>query len=1037
MGQTTTVQCDALVIGAGISGASIARELTRYQLDVCIIDRASDVASATSRANSGIVHAGFDAKHGTLKAHYNVEGSRMYPALAAELGFAYRNNGSLVLAFTDEECDSIAHLLENGTANGVEGLRIIDAEELRAIEPNVSPDARAALFAPTGAITNPYEATLAFAENAVTNGARLMLDTQVEGIERVEGEYPFAVSVRNVETGEAFCVEARCLINAAGIFADRVAAMAGDAAPHITARRGEYVILDKRCGGAFACTMFRAPSSVGKGVLVSPTADDNIIVGPNAHAVDRDAANGALDTTFEGIDEILTKAKDIWPGLRDSTVITRFAGLRATPDNGDFTVGESAEVPGLFNASGIESPGLTAAPAIAVDIAAAVAERLGAPERADFDGARSAREAFVAMDDESRAAHIAADPAWGRMVCRCEQVTEAEIREAVNAPVPATTVDAIKWRTRAGMGRCHGGFCSPHVARIIAEETGCTLEEVRKGNTGTRMIVEDGLYKTGCAGCGCSGEGKDSADKVPLEPQAMDVDVAVVGGGAAGIAAALAAKAAGIGNVLLIDREDELGGILKQCIHPGFGLERYTEELTGPEYAARDIADLEAAAIPVMRKTTVTSVTAADTEGARSYKVSAVGPDGLFDIAARSVVLATGSRERSQGQVDLNGDRPAGVYTAGCAQYFINLLGVLPGREVVIYGSGDIGLIMARRLAWEGVHVKAVIERGAKAKGLRRNVKQCLTDNDIPLLTNHSVRRVFGSGRVEGVEVIKTDAGKQPIPGTEFRIDCDTLLLSCGLIPEQDLLDEVGVKAVEWGASDTTWPGVFFAGNAAQIHDIVDNVTVEADYVGRCAAAYVLGQPAPEPLKVSAKVEGAPAVEMPEPTGDAEADAKALARAERAAARAAARAAQAAAVLDLPGSDELTCIRCPKGCSIAVACESALSEEDASAAAQVKPFEGYLIAGNECRIGRDYAIEEMTAPRRVLTSIVRCAGQVEPLSVRTDGTIPKEMVPQCLAALADVCVEGPLAVGDVVIANVCGTGADIVATKPLAGPVSA
>ncbi len=1027
-----SVQCDALVIGAGIAGAAIARELTRYQLDVCIVDRASDVAAATSRANSGIVHAGFDAKHGTLKARYNVEGSRMFPALASELGFAYRNNGSLVLAFTDEECDSIAHLLENGTKNGVEGLRIVDAEELRALEPNVSADARAALYAPTGAITNPYEATLAFAENAVRNGAHLMLDTQVEAIDRVDGPRPFAVSVRNVETGEELCIEARCLINAAGIFADRVAAMAGASTPHITARRGEYVILDKRCGNAFSCTMFRAPSSVGKGVLVSPTADDNIIVGPNAHAVDRDAANGALDTTFEGIDEILTKAKDIWPGLRDSTVITRFAGLRATPDNGDFTIGESPEVPGLFNASGIESPGLTAAPAIAVDVAAAVAAHLDAAERADFVATRPARESFVAMDDEARAEHIASDPAWGRMVCRCEQVTEAEIREAVNAPVPATTIDAIKWRTRAGMGRCHGGFCSPHVARIIAEETGCTLEDVRKGNAGTHMIVEDGLYKTGCAGCSCTEGDAGEADASVLKPQTKDVDVAVVGGGAAGIAAALAVKAQGIDNVLLIDREDELGGILKQCIHPGFGLERYTEELTGPEYAARDIADLEAAAVPVMRKTTVTSVRAAGDDCPGAYKVSAVGPDGLFDITARSVVLATGSRERSQGQVDLNGDRPAGVYTAGCAQYFINLLGVLPGREVVIYGSGDIGLIMARRLAWEGVHVKAVIERGAKAKGLRRNVKQCLVDNDIPLLTNHSVRRVFGSGRVEGVEVIKTDAKKQPIPGTEFRIDCDTLLLSCGLIPEQDLLDEIGVKAVEWGASDTTLPGVFFAGNAAQIHDIVDNVTVEADYVGRCAAAFVLGTPAPEPLKVAAKVEGAPAVQMPEPTGDEEADAKALARAQRAAARAAARAAQAAAVLELADSDELTCIRCPKGCTIAVAPESALPVDGESAASEVKPFEGYLIAGNECRIGRDYAIEEMTAPQRVLTSIVRCANQIEPLSVRTDVTIPKEMVPQCLAALADVCVEGPLSVGDVVVENVCGTGANIVATKPLA-----
>ena len=1038
---------DALVIGSGVVGAAIARELSRYDMDVLVIDRASDVAAATSRANSGIVHAGFDAKHGSLKAHYNVLGSQMYPELAEQLGFAYRNNGSLVLAFNEEERRNIEHLLANGIANGVEGLRIVEAAELREIEPNVSEDALAALVAPTGAITNPYEATLAFAENAVQNGATVLFDTEAVAIDALPAAAGFAVTVRDLAAAhraalisgsddaadcDAASVErvicVRAVVNAAGIFADDIASMAGDETSHITARRGEYCILDKRTGDAFAHTMFRAPSSVGKGVLVSPTADGNIIVGPNAHAVDRYARNGSLDTTFEGIDEILTKAKDIWPALRDSTVITRFAGLRATPDNGDFTVGESETVPGFFNASGIESPGLTAAPAIAVDMAHAVAEKLGAAEKVDFVATRPAREAFTSMSDEERAAHIAADPAWGRMVCRCEQVTEAEIREAVHGIIPATTVDAIKWRTRAGMGRCHGGFCSPHVTDIIAEETGCSIDEVRKGNVGTEMLTEDGLYKMGCGEKACASSSSDD-----VAPRTMTVDVAVVGGGAAGIAAALAADKAGVESVVLIDREDELGGILKQCIHPGFGLDRYREELTGPEYAARDIDDIAAAGLPVMQKTTVTSIRQADpVDGNPQYRVSAVGPEGVYDIIARSVVLATGARERSQGQVDLNGDRPAGVYTAGCAQYFINLLGVIPGREVVIYGSGDIGLIMARRLAWEGVHVKAVIERGLKAKGLRRNVKQCLVDNDIPLLTSQSVRRVFGHGRVEGVEVIKTDEHKQPIPGTEYTIPCDTLLLSCGLIPEQDLLDEVGVKAVEWGASETTWPGVYFAGNAAQIHDIVDNVTVEADYVGRCAAAWVLGIEAPEAPKVSAKVEAAPQVAEPVLTGDPEADAKAKAKAERVAARAAARRAQADAVLALPDSDELICIRCPKGCTIGVASEASAVGCSDGALEAVKPYEGYLIAGNECRIGRDYAIEEMTAPRRVLTSIVKCAHQVEPLSVRTDVTIPKSMVQPCLDALLDVCVEGPLAVGDVIVEDICGTGANIIATKPLA-----
>ncbi len=310
-------QYDVAIIGAGVMGAATARELMRWSGRVCMIDKASDVASATSRANSGIVHAGFDAKHGSLKAKYNVLGSRLYPQLAEELGFEFRNNGSLVLAFTDEEMESIANLLENGRANGVEQLRIVDAEELRTIEPNVSSEARGALYAPTGGICNPYGVTEALAENALANGAELLLDTEVVTIEAC-GQDGFILAVRDTLTGAESQISARAVVNAAGIYADRVGALVGCVLPEITARRGEYLILDKRAGGVFGCTMFRAPSKVGKGVLVSPTVDDNVIVGPNAHPVSRDGGGRAVDTTAEGIAEVVTKAHDIWPELDPS-----------------------------------------------------------------------------------------------------------------------------------------------------------------------------------------------------------------------------------------------------------------------------------------------------------------------------------------------------------------------------------------------------------------------------------------------------------------------------------------------------------------------------------------------------------------------------------------------------------------------------------------------------------------------------------------------------------------------------------------------
>ena len=992
---------DVAIIGAGIMGSATARELTRWDVRVCVIDKASDVAAETTRANSGIVHAGFDAKHGTLKAKYNVLGSKLYPQLAQELGFEYRNNGSLVLAFTDEEMDSIAALLENGRANGVEGLRIVDADELREIEPNVSAEARAALFAPTGAICNPYGATVACAENAVANGAEFLFNREVTAIDALDGG-GFVLQMRDTLSGEEISMQTRAVLNAAGIFADRIGALAGCSLPSITARRGEYLILDRREGTRFSCTMFRAPSKVGKGVLVSPTVDGNLIVGPNAHAIDRFSGGRMVDTTEEGIDEVVCKARDIWPDLAVGAAIARFAGLRATPENGDFTIGQSSEVPGFFSASGIESPGLTAAPAIAVDLAAEIAASLGLAANADFNPKRERPLRYTELSEEKRAQLVAEDPAWGRMVCRCEQVTEAEIRAAINAPIPAYTLDSIKWRTRAGMGRCHGGFCNPYVARIISQETGCSIDQVRKGSADTWACAKDGARKNGPdeqIAQLAQEKGAQAAEERDIVR--IDTDLAVVGGGAGGIASALAAREAGVENVLLVDREGDLGGILKQCIHPGFGLKRFSAELTGPEYADRDEHDLAASDVQVMKRTTAVSLETCGDDPAQGYRISAVGPQGAYDIHARSVVLATGSRERSAGQIDLNGDRPAGVYTAGCAQHFVNLMGTLPGREVVIYGSGDIGLIMARRLFWEGAHVKAVVERAKRPKGLRRNVKQCLEDCGIPLLLSQSVVRVFGKERVEGVEIVHTDPEtKRPIPGTEYRMDCDTLLLSCGLIPEQDLLVEAGGLPIERGSCQTTLPGVFLCGNASQIHDIVDSVTVEGVYVGQCAAAYVLGEPEPEPIE--REDEGAAAVATAE-------------------------------IFDsLPeGTEHITCICCPKGCEMLVSDASTAPADLSPKQRKLHIIEDWYVQNNLCPRGLNYALEEKTSPMRTLTSTVRAANRLEPVSVRTDTTIPKTKIEECLAVLESVVVEPPLAVGDVIVPDVCGTGANIVATKPL------
>jgi len=471
---------DVIIIGAGVAGAACARELSRYQLSVRVIEAGSDVASGATRANSGIVHGGYDPAPGTLKARYNVAGSRLYPQLARELGFSYRGNGSLVVAFSDEERPMLQTLLERGRANGVEGLTIIEAEELHTREPNLSPAAVAALWVPTGAITNPYGVCLAFLENAVENGVIFERETRVEGIAR-EGE---AWTLQTTSGPR----HARIVINAAGIHSGELNDLVSAHEVHLTPRAGEYVLLDTEFGDTFTSTMFQTPTAAGKGVLVTPTTGGNLLIGPDA--VQRDRAD-QTETTPEGLDHVLADAAKTWEHIAWRGIITNFAGLRSSClDDPDFILGEPDDAPGFFNICAFDSPGLTAAPAVALEYARTIAERLGAAEKPDFDPVRRcAAPSFRKATDDQRRELIARDPRYGRIVCRCECVSEGEIVAAIHSPVPATTTDAIKWRTRAGMGRCQAGFCLPVVAEILARETGRDIADICKSTTAAHLAV--------------------------------------------------------------------------------------------------------------------------------------------------------------------------------------------------------------------------------------------------------------------------------------------------------------------------------------------------------------------------------------------------------------------------------------------------------------------------------------------------------------------------------------------------------------------
>jgi len=461
---------DVIVIGAGVIGCAVARELSRYALSVRVLERSCDVAEGATKSNSAIVHAGFDAKPGTNKARFNVLGNARFEALCRELGVPFQRNTSLVVAFSEEEAPRLEELRARGEKNGVPGLRVVGRDAVHALEPNIGREACAALVAPTGGICCPYELTFRLAENAAANGAEFVFNCGVRTVSRCGEGW-------RVETDDGRLFDARAVVNAAGLYADVLNNQVSAEKLVITPRRGEYLMIDKAYAGAFRATVFQTPTPLGKGVLVSPTVDGTLIVGPTAENIDDKADTR---TTAQGLEKIRQAARRTWNELPLAGVIATFAGLRARGDRDDFVLGEAPDAPGFFNAAAMESPGLTAAPAVGVWLAEKMAGKLGAEPKATFVGDAGHWPVFRLMGAAARAAAIARDPAYGHMVCRCETVTEAEVRAAVRCRIGARTLDGVKRRTRAGMGRCQGGFCTPRIVELLCEELGLEPEQITK-----------------------------------------------------------------------------------------------------------------------------------------------------------------------------------------------------------------------------------------------------------------------------------------------------------------------------------------------------------------------------------------------------------------------------------------------------------------------------------------------------------------------------------------------------------------------------
>lgn len=469
---------DVVIIGSGVVGSSIARELSRYQSKTLVLEKENDVSVGTSKANSGIVHGGFDAEEGSLKAKFNVLGNQMFDELSKELDFPFKRNEAFVLAFDEQSKQVLEELYHKGIVNGVKEMRIISGDEARKMEPHISLNAVYALHIPSSGIVSPYEMTIAYAENASVNGIDFRFNAEVIDVKKEkEG---FIVVLKDGEK-----IATKQVINCAGVYADKINNMVSNKKIHITPRKGEYCLLDKNYGYYTSRTLFQTPTKMGKGVLVAPTTHGNIIVGPTAYDID-DKDN--ITTTVNGLDEVWKKATMTIPTLNKRGIITQFAGLRAHEDHDDFIIGYS-DITGFYNVAGIESPGLSSAPAIAVHVSEEVAKNLNLKVNEKFVGTRKGIPHFFALSDEEKAALIKQDPLFGHIICRCEVVTEAEIVQAINRPLGARDLDGIKRRTRSGMGRCQMGFCTPKVMEILARELHEDFLDITKFGHNSNIVI--------------------------------------------------------------------------------------------------------------------------------------------------------------------------------------------------------------------------------------------------------------------------------------------------------------------------------------------------------------------------------------------------------------------------------------------------------------------------------------------------------------------------------------------------------------------
>lgn len=791
-----TESFDIAVIGAGAVGSAIARELSRYQLRVALVESNPDVGMGTSKASTAIWHTGYDAKPGSLEAQLLKRSYALMDKYLPEANIAYERLGGLLIAWNQEQFETLPKLLKQAHDNGEFDVKIISADEIRVREPNINQGALGGLFVPGEGILCTFSVPLAFAYQAVLNGVELFLNFQVNEIQ------PLTVDGGrwSIVNGQS-SINARYIVNAAGLFSDEINAQFGYDQFTVTPRRGQLIVYDKMARPLINHVLLPVPTSKTKGVLISPTVYGNILLGPTAEDL---PDKTATETTADGLKFLQDKGRDILPQLLDEEVTATYSGLRAATEHSDYQIEMRAEQKYLC-VGGIRSTGISAAMGIAeyaVELLRDAGLELQLKDEFKLVKLPSIGQADVRPHQDAEM--IAGNPHYAEMVCHCERVSRGELADAMRAPIPATTVDGLRRRTRASQGRCQGFNCHAALLKILSHE---------KDLTGFHM-------------------GRSSSAESEMKPvRSITKDVVIVGAGPAGLSAAIELKRQGIKNILVVDREPEAGGMPRFCHHTGFGREDLWRMWLGPKYAKyyRDLADKMD--VEVRTSTTILRWGESAKEHEDSRSLNFTSPQGTGAIDAQAVLLATGVRERPRAARMIPGTRPQGIFTTGSLQRFVYQEHLPVGNRAVIVGAEVVSLSALMTLNHAGVRCMMMVteESAHQIEFPYIVVKWAVADilTRTPIITHARVTNIFGHKRVEGIEL--THASGQ----TEI-VDCDTVIFTGNWIPENEIarLGGLTINPVTHGPQidgnfHSSAKGVFVAGNLLRGAETADRCALE------------------------------------------------------------------------------------------------------------------------------------------------------------------------------------------------------------------